>query len=74
MTGGCGGSVLVKGSDLVRVFTIARREICEAAAALEIGALAGDCSTEFANRSTPIAARAVGLLTGLIQPRAKPES
>ena len=56
-------------ADQARVFTIARGEACEAAAALEIASIAHDCSREFSIRANELASRLVGLLTGLIHPK-----
>jgi len=50
-----------------RVFTIARGETCEAAAAVEIASIAGDCIPDAAARANELAFRLVGLLTGLIR-------
>ena len=58
-------------------FTIARGEACEAASAVEIAAIAGDCTRESAARANQFAVRLVGLLTGLIRrgvnPKPEPE-
>jgi four helix bundle protein len=51
--------------DRVRVFAIARGEACEAAAAVEIGAVAGDCSVSSSDAVNALAHRLVGLLSGL---------
>jgi len=59
-------------ADQARVFTIARGEACEAAAAVEIGAITGHCSRESSGRANQLANRLVGLLTGLIRPRGNP--
>jgi hypothetical protein len=55
-----------------RVFTIARAEACEAAAALEIAAIAGDCTSAAAYDAHNLAHRLVRLLTGLIRPKSHP--
>ena len=54
-------------ADKARVYAIARAEVSEAAAAIEIGALSGDASAEDAERVMRFANRAVALLTGLIR-------
>jgi four helix bundle protein len=59
-------------ADQCRVFTIARGEACEAAAAVEVAAVAGDCTRESSHQANRYAHRLVQLLTGLIRPR--PES
>ena len=51
--------------DRARVFAIARGEACEAAAAVEIGAIAGDCTVSSSVTVIALADRLVGLLTGL---------
>ena len=56
-------------ADQARVFTIARGEACEAAAAVEIASIAHDCSREFSTRANELTSRLVGLLTGLIHPK-----
>jgi len=56
-------------ADQARVFGIARGEACEAAAALEIAAVAGECPTEIAEHANQLSSRLVGLLTGLIRPK-----
>ena len=56
-------------ADQARVFGIARGEACEAAAAVEIAATAGDCPNEIAQRANELSSRLVGLLTGLIKPK-----
>jgi four helix bundle protein len=57
-------------ADKARVFAIARGEACEAAAALDIAAVSGECSTDAANAAGAAARRAYALLTGLIRKRA----
>ena len=52
-------------ADRARVFAIARGEAMEAAAALEIGALSGDSSTESFAECAPIAARLAAMLGAL---------
>ena len=54
-------------ADKARVYAIARGEACEAAAALDIGCAAGDCSAEAAQASGALARRLYALLTGLIR-------
>jgi len=60
-------------ADQARVFTIARGEACEAAAAVEIASIAGECSRDCAAHANQLAVRLVRLLTGLIRPRANPK-
>jgi four helix bundle protein len=55
------------GADKARVFAIARGEGCEAAAALDIGWAAGECSEESARAGGAVARRLYALLTGLIR-------
>jgi four helix bundle protein len=57
----------VGSADQKRVFAIARAEACEAACAVEVGSLAGDCSPEAAVAARESAGRAYALLTGLIR-------
>ncbi len=52
-------------ADKARVFAIARAEAVEAAAAVEIALLCGDCAEEPARAVAHIANRLVALLTGL---------
>ena len=54
-------------ADKARVYAIARGEAYEAAAALDIGCAAGDCSAEAAQASGALARRLYALLTGLIR-------
>jgi len=61
-------------ADQARVFTIARGEACEAAAAVEIASIAQDCAREFSTRANELTSRLVGLLTGLIQPKPNQKS
>jgi hypothetical protein len=56
-------------ADQARVFTIAHAEACEAAAALEIAAIAGECTSAAAYDAHNLAHRLVRLLTGLIRPK-----
>ncbi len=53
--------------DRARVFAIARGEVCEAAAAIEIASLASDCDVSVSDAVVKLADRLVGLLTGLIR-------
>src|ERR1700682_2029433 len=52
-----------------RIFALARAEACEAAAALEIAAIAGECPLAAAHDAHILAHRLVRLLTGLIRPK-----
>jgi hypothetical protein len=52
-------------ADKARTFSIARAEAGEAAAAVEIAALLGDCSEGSALAIARIADRLIALLTGL---------
>jgi four helix bundle protein len=52
-------------ADRARVFAIARGEAMEAAAAVEIAALAGDADGAAFDACLPVADRLVALLTGL---------
>jgi four helix bundle protein len=52
-------------ADKARVFAIARGEACEAVAAVEIAAAAGDAGDEAARNAVRVAGRLVVLLTGL---------
>lgn len=54
-------------ADQKRVYAIARGEASEAAAALDIAAVAGMCSPDFARTGGAIARRAYALLSGLIR-------
>jgi four helix bundle protein len=54
-------------ADKARVFAIARGEACEAAAAVDIAALAGECSTESSQAAGALAREVYALLTGLIR-------
>jgi four helix bundle protein len=54
-------------ADEARVFAIARGEACEAAAAVDIAALAGECSSEASAKSGALAREVYALLTGLIR-------
>ena len=49
------------------VFAIARGEATEAAAAIEIAALAGECAREHAAKVQQLGGRAVALLSGLMR-------
>jgi len=53
--------------DRARVFAIARGEVCEVAAAVEIASLASDCDVAVSDSVARLADRLVGLLTGLIR-------
>src|SRR5437588_2013616 len=55
------------GADQKRVYTIARGEICEAGAALDIASIAGGCRAESAAAGAAVARRAYALLCGLIR-------
>ena len=57
----------VSQADRRRVFAIARGEVSEAAAAVHIAALAGECSRESAAKARQFGGHAVALLTGLIR-------
>jgi len=57
--------------DKGRAYTIARGEAAEAAAAVQIAAVAGDCHDDAARASRALASRTIALLTGLIN---RPES
>lgn len=52
-------------ADRARVFAIARGEVLEAVAALEIAAVAADTDPQFLAMAEPVADRLYGLLTGL---------
>ncbi|HUJ26179.1 MAG TPA: four helix bundle protein [Myxococcales bacterium] len=54
-------------ADRRRVFAIARGEATEAAAAVEIAALARECAAEHAAKVQQLGGRAVALLTGLMR-------
>ena len=54
-------------ADRRRVFAIARGEATEAAAAVEVAALSGECAREHAARVQQLAGRTVALLTGLMR-------
>jgi four helix bundle protein len=54
-------------ADRRRVFAIARGEATEAAAAVHIAGLAGDCAPEHAERARKLGGRTVALLTGLLR-------
>ena len=54
-------------ADRRRVFAIARGEATEAAAAVEIAALSGECAAEFSTLVQRLAGRLVALLTGLMR-------
>ncbi len=55
-------------ADKARVFAIARGEVVEAAAAIEIAAHLGDATENTSARCVVLAGRLVALLTGLIRP------
>jgi four helix bundle protein len=59
------GAGCVSGADEARVFAIPRAEAVEAAAAVEIALLGGDCGEPQAVAAARIANRLVALLTGL---------
>ena len=50
-----------------RAYVIARGEVTEAVAAMEIAAMTGDCDAKSAMQARALAGRAIGLLTGLIK-------
>ena len=54
-------------ADKVRVFGIARGEVVEVAAAIEIAALCADVSPQAAEKIAQLADRAYALLTGLVR-------
>ena len=54
-------------ADRRRVFAIARGEATEAAAAVEIAALAHECMLKHAERAQQLGGRVVALLTGLMR-------
>ena len=54
-------------ADRRRVFAIARGEATEAAAAVQIAALAGECPREWAAKAQQLGRRTVALLTGLMR-------
>ena len=54
-------------ADQKRVYAIARGEVCEAAAALDIAAVAGGCAADTAVAATACARRVYALLSGLIR-------
>jgi four helix bundle protein len=54
-------------ADQKRVYAIARGEICETAAALDIAALGGGCAADAALAATVCARRVYALLSGLIR-------
>lgn len=54
-------------ADQKRVYAIARGEISEAAAALDIAAVAGECNADCALIAGATAGRAYALLSGLIR-------
>jgi four helix bundle protein len=56
----------VGSADQKRVFAIARAEACEAASAVEVGSLTGDCTRDSALAARESARRVYALLTGLI--------
>ncbi len=62
------GAGRVTRPDKARAFAIARGEVVEAVAAVEIAELAGDALPGSAARCIPVADRLVALLTGLIRP------
>ena|SRR5438105_10619822 len=56
-------------ADRARVFAIARGEASEAAAAIEIAAISGECSSDAAEAGNALAHRLIRLLTGLARPK-----
>ena len=54
-------------ADRRRVFAIARGEATEAAAAVHIASLAGECPSECAAKAQQLGGRTVALLSGLIR-------
>src|SRR5438067_6573267 len=54
-------------ADRRRVFAIARGEATEAAAAVEVAALAGECAHAYAAKAQQLGGRVVALLTGLMR-------
>jgi four helix bundle protein len=54
-------------ADRRRVFAIARGEAAEAAAAVHIASLAGECSPECAAKAQQLGGRTVALLAGLMR-------
>src|SRR3954454_20538879 len=54
-------------ADRRRVFAIARGEATEAAAAVEVAALAGECAREHAEPVQNLGGRLVALITGLMR-------
>ena len=54
-------------ADRRRVFAIARGEATEAAAAVEVAWLAGECAREHAAKAQQLGGRAVALITGLMR-------
>jgi four helix bundle protein len=61
------GAARVTRADKARVFAIARGEVTEAAAAIEIAALLGCAKQDDADRVAALADRAVAMLTRLIR-------
>ena len=57
----------VSPADRRRVFAIARGEAAEAAAAVHIASLAGECPPGFAEKAQQLGGRTVALLSGLIR-------
>ena len=54
-------------ADRRRVFAIARGEATEAAAAVQIAAMSGQCAEQAANEARRLGGRAAALLSGLIR-------
>ncbi|HUJ24788.1 MAG TPA: four helix bundle protein [Myxococcales bacterium] len=54
-------------ADRRRVFAIARGEATEAAAAVEVASLAGECGRDHAARVRQLGGRLVSLITGLMR-------
>ena len=61
------GAARVTRADKARVFTIARAEACEAAAAVEIAVLSGTAAQADYDRVAVLADRVVAMLTRLIR-------
>ena len=61
------GAGRVTRPDKARAFAIARGEVVEAVAAVEMAALTGDANADAAARCVAVADRLVALLTGLIR-------
>jgi four helix bundle protein len=59
-------------ADRRRVFAIARGEATEAAAAVQVAAISGECSPRSAEDARRLGGRAAALLSGLIGPSGSP--